>query len=55
MFKQLLGITIAAFTLGLSQTTLISAAKATIIVVDPSSNANWKKIPGCAPEISATS
>ncbi len=55
MFKQLFGITIAALTLGLSQTTLMSAAEATIIVVDPSSSANWKKIPGCAPEISAKS
>jgi hypothetical protein len=53
MFKQLFGITIAALTIGLSQTAVISAANATIIVTDPSPNATWQKIPGCAPEISA--
>lgn len=52
MFKQLLGLTIATLTIGLCQTTLMSAANATIRVVDPSPDATWEKVPGCAPEIS---
>lgn len=53
MFKQLFSLTIVALTIGLSQTAVISAANATIIVTDPSPNATWQKIPGCASEISA--